>query len=207
MKSIKTIFIFALLSLAACVTINIYFPAVEAREAAEKIVDDILGNEAPKPAPGKNDQSMDFRLDDGLRTATRSVFIPLLDLLIPPAEAAAPKFDADSPEVRRLQASMKQRHARLKGFYTSGAIGFTQDALVGIRDLAAASLKQRGELKNLVKAENGDRNRLYKEIARVNGHPEWEKDVRATFGKTWIGNAAPGWWYQNAKGAWVQKRP
>jgi len=206
MKSIKTILIFAMLILAACVTINIYFPAVEAREAAEKIVDDILGNEAPKPAPGKDDQSMDFRPDDGIRTATRIVFTPLLDLLIPPAEAAAPpKFDADSPEIRRLQASMKQRHARLKGFYASGAIGFTQGALVGIRDLAAVPLKQRGELKNLVNAENGDRNRLYQEIARVNGHPEWEKDVRATFSKTWIGNAAPGWWYQDAKGAWVKK--
>jgi uncharacterized protein YdbL (DUF1318 family) len=115
------------------------------------------------------------------------------------------KFDADTPAVRKLQAAMKQRHAQLKPFYESGAIGFTQDALVGIRDLNAVSLKQRGQLKNLVSAENKDRNQLYKEIARANGHPEWEKDVRDTFAKTWIGNAGKGWWYQNGKGAWAQK--
>ncbi len=199
MKTAKLLFVAALLLLTACVTINIYFPAAEAREAAEKIVDDILGDEAPKSPAGKEDQSMEWRPTEGAY-----VFNPL-DLLIPRAEAAAPNFDADTPAVRKLQASMKQRHAQLKGFYANGAIGFTQDALVAIRDLNAAPLKQRGELKNLIKAENSDRNQLYKEIARANGHAEWEKDVRATFAKTWIGNAAKGWWYQNAQGAWVQK--
>ena len=100
---------------------------------------------------------------------------------------------------------MKQRFNQLKGFYDSGAVGFTQDALIGIRDLGSVPLKQRGQLKNLVDAENQDRNQLYKEIARANGHPEWEKDVRETFSKTWIANAAKGWWYQNSGGTWVRK--
>jgi len=200
MKTIQLVFVTAFLLLTACVTINIYFPAAEAREAAEKIVDDILGDEAKQPAPGKDDQSMDFR------PVERSYALNLFDLLIPPAEAAAiPKFDADTPLIRKLQASMKQRHAQLKPFYEGGAIGFTQDALVDIRELSAVPLKQRGALKNLLAAENNDRNQLYKEIARANGHPEWEKDVRATFSTTWISNAAKGWWYQNSKGAWVQK--
>ena len=199
MKNYKLFFIAALLLLTACVTINIYFPAAEAREAAEKIVDDILGDETQKSPPAKDDQTMDYR------PAGDSYALNLLDLLIPPAEAAAPNFDADTPAIRKLQAGMKQRHAQLKEFYQSGAIGFTQDALVDIRDLNAVPLKQRGALKNLIAAENGDRNQLYKEIARANGRPEWEKDVRETFAKTWIGNAAKGWWYQNSKGGWVQK--
>jgi uncharacterized protein YdbL (DUF1318 family) len=202
MKSIRVLSVAAgLLILAACVTINIYFPAAEAREAAEKIVDDILGEDAKQqPASGTDDRSQ-----APLEVQPSQTF-NLLDLLIPTAQAAAqPKFDADTPEVRKLQAAMKQRHASLKGFYESGAIGFTQDALVGIRELSAVPLKQRGRLKNLVQAENADRNRLYQEIARANGHPEWEPDVRKTFSKTWVGNAAKGWWYQNAQSAWVQK--
>ena len=204
MKSLKILFATALLLLAACVTINIYFPAAEAREAAEKIVDDVLGKDAkqpatPAPAPGKDDQSMNLhRLQQGYAMS-------LLDILIPPAEAAAPNFDADTPLVRKLQAAMKQRNAQLMPFYASGAIGFTQDALLDIHDLSAVPLKQRGQLKNLIAAENNDRNQLYKEIARANGHPEWEKDIRATFAKTWIGKASKDWWYQNAKGAWVRK--
>lgn len=199
MKTLKLFFIASVLVLAACVTINIYFPAAEAREAAEKIVDDILGDDAQQPEAGSDDQSMDFRSNSQVYAWN------LLDLLIPPAEAAVPNFDVNTPAIRKLQASMKQRHSQLKGFYQRGAIGFTQDALVGIRDLSAVPLKQRGQLKNLLKAENKDRNQLYKEIARANGHPEWEKDVRSTFGKTWISNAGKGWWYQNSQGGWVQK--
>ena len=201
MNAVKTMsLLVGLIILAACVTINIYFPAAEAREAAEKIVDDILGEEEQQPAPATNDQSL--RL---MQTESEYAF-NLLTFVIPAAEAAAqPKFDADSSEVRKLQAAMKQRHSSLKSFYESGAIGFTQDALIGIRELSAVPLKQRGQLKNLVKAENDDRNRLYKEIAKANGHPEWESDVRTTFSKTWVSNAAKSWWYQNPQGAWVQK--
>ena len=44
-----------------------------------------------------------------------------------------------------------------------------------------------------------------KAIAKANGHPEWEPDVRNTFARTWIEEAATGWWYQNAAGKWQQK--
>ncbi len=38
------VFLFSmLLTLTACVTINVYFPAAQAEAAAERIVDDILG--------------------------------------------------------------------------------------------------------------------------------------------------------------------
>ena len=200
MKPFKLLFVSLLLVLTACVTINIYFPAAEAKEAAEKIVEDILGDEPQSPPPANDEQSM------APMPTHQGLGFNLLDILIPPAQAAGMvKFDADTPAVRKLQAAMKQRHAQLKPFYQSGAIGFTQDALVDIRDLKAVSLKQRGELKNLVSAENRDRNQLYKEIARANGHPEWEQDVRNTFSQTWISNAGKGWWYKNAGGGWQQK--
>ena len=200
MKALRIFPLVALLVLlAACVTINIYFPAAEAQKAAEKIVDDILGDEIRQTKPGgKDDQSFIWAPQDEAHVFN------LLDLLIPKAHAAQPSFDVDTPTVRRLQAQMKQRHNALKDFYQSGAIGFTRDALVGIRELSAVPLKQRGQLNNLVEAENNDRNQLYKEIARANGHPEWEKDVREVFGKAWIDKAAKGWWHQNSQGKWVQ---
>jgi hypothetical protein len=43
------------------------------------------------------------------------------------------------------------------------------------------------------------------EIARANGHPEWEPDIRRTFADRWVANAPRGWWYQDASGAWKQK--
>jgi uncharacterized protein YdbL (DUF1318 family) len=58
----------------------------------------------------------------------------------------------------------------------------------------------------LTAADNEDRAALYREIARVNGNPGWEKDIRATFAQRWIDRAPANWWVQNATGAWQQKK-
>ena len=42
------------LMLTACVTINIYFPAAAAEEAARTIVRDVLNSEQTEPAPTIN---------------------------------------------------------------------------------------------------------------------------------------------------------
>ena len=38
--------------LAACVTVNVYFPAAEAQHAADKIIDAVTGSTAEPPAQG-----------------------------------------------------------------------------------------------------------------------------------------------------------
>lgn len=188
--------------LTACVTINIYFPAAEAQEAAEQIVEDILSGAPDKQAPAAPaaDPQSGLAPAPGVELVGR-----VLDFLVPPAQAAAPNFSVDTPEIRKLQASMKQRHGSLKGYYDSGAIGFTNNAQVAVRDESKVGLKQRTQLKKLVAAENADRGAMYKAIAKANGHPEWEGQVRDTFSGTWIQQAAKGWWYQNPNGKWQQK--
>ncbi len=61
-------------------------------------------------------------------------------------------------------------------------------------------------LTRLVSEDNADREALYTEIAKANGHPEWAADIRKTFARRWVERGArAGWYYQNASGAWVQK--
>jgi uncharacterized protein YdbL (DUF1318 family) len=84
-------------------------------------------------------------------------------------------------------------------------VGLTQDGLVGLRDANAVPLPQRAAVNALIAAENQDRLALYREIARANGHPEWEKDIRATFAQRWIDKAQPGWWYRRPDGTWARK--
>ena len=196
---------FVLMSLlaAACVTINIYFPAAEAREAAEQIVEDVLGATGEKKPAVKLKQGEPQSRTESGRTFIRN-WNPL-DLLIPAAHAAQPDFNVDTPEIRSLQASMKNRNPSLQPFYESGAIGFTRNALVALRDAGTLSLKDRARVQALVDAENRDRNALYQAIARANGHPEWEGQVRSVFADTWISKAERGWWYQNAQGQWQHK--
>ena len=196
MKLIKiTGLFFGLSLLVACVTINIYFPAAQAEEAAERIVDDILGEKQPGDDKGA-----------ALEPRKEHQFIAgLLNFLIPTAAAAQPDFNVNTPGIRSLQAAMKKRNSSLTKHYSSGAIGFTRDALITLRDPSAVPLKERNRVKKLVAADNRDRNGLYQAIADANGHPEWEPEVRATFARTWAQKAAKGWWYQTTGGQWRQR--
>lgn len=99
---------------------------------------------------------------------------------------------------------MQTRHAQMQSFYASGAIGLTQDGYIAVKDASAVPLSQRGGLAGLVKDENTDRTRLYKEIAAANGHPEWQGEIQSTFAGRWIDKAQGGWFYQK-DGAWVKK--
>lgn len=113
-------------------------------------------------------------------------------------------LEIDTPAIAALKQSMHQRHAQLAPLYASGAVGLARDGTVALHDAAAVPLAQRGRVNALIAAENADRAALYREIARANGHPEWEGEVRQTFAQRWIDHAQAGWWVQGASG-WKQK--
>lgn len=179
---------------AACVTINVYFPEAAAEKAAAQFVDKVLGDEAvrtqPEPAtppPGNSPGAM------------------LLDLVIPSAHAQQADLSIQTPQIQAIQSRMKQRFtATLTKYFESGAVGFTKDGLVAVRDAAAVPLPERAALNAAVADENRDRKAVYREIAVANGHAEWEGQIRDTFAKQWIASARSGWWYQDA-GGWKQK--
>jgi uncharacterized protein len=189
---------------AACVTINVYFPAAQAERAADRIISDVWGTEPARP-----DEEPQGRLHEGdwglgAVEAVRLASLSALDFLVPRAEAQA-DFDIETPEIRALTASMNARHRELKPSYDSGAIGLTADGLVDIRDRNLVPLAERNAVRQLVDAENRDRNALYRAIAVANGRPEWEADIRKTFAQRWISRAEQGWWYRTAAGNWEQK--
>ena len=179
----------------ACVTINVYFPAEAAEKAADRIIKDVYGEEKKGAEPQSWNQYEIMPVQPGNR---------VLDWFIAPAHAAA-DLSVNTPAIRQLTASMEARHKQLVPYYTSGAIGMTRDGELALRDQKLVPLQERNTVKSLISKENNDRSALYKEIAKANGHPEWESDIRSTFAKRWVGNAPAGWWYMDAKGAWKQK--
>jgi uncharacterized protein YdbL (DUF1318 family) len=118
--------------------------------------------------------------------------------------AAQGNLEVDSPAIGALKQSMHQRHSQLAPLYQSGAVGLAGDGTVALRSAGSVPLAQRGQVNALIAAENADRRALYREIARANGHPEWESDVRNTFAQRWVQRAQSGWWLQQG-GGWVQK--
>ncbi len=197
---ISTGIVVGCLALAACVTINVYFPAAAAEKAADRIIEDIWGpGKAAEPAPNEQ-SSLGVRGGELMLVALRGT----LDFVVPAAQAQA-DIDVSSPAIRTLTSSMKARAADLEQFFVSGAIGLTTDGLVELRDVNSVPLADRNRARKLVADENADRNALYAEIANANGHPEWESDIRGTFAQRWIANARAGWYYKKGSGDWARK--
>lgn len=184
--------------LSACVTINVYFPAAAAEKAADRIIEEVWGEDAKGKPSGQSGDPTSWH-----RERLQRIMLGALELLFPAAHAQA-DVDISTPTISAITNSMQARHNQLKSFYDSGAVALTGDGLVAVRDPKAVSLKDRQTVNALVAEENRDRNALYAEIARANGHPEWEADIRATFARRWVQRAQSGWWYQSASG-WQQK--
>ncbi|MDH3441606.1 MAG: YdbL family protein, partial [Gammaproteobacteria bacterium] len=113
-------------------------------------------------------------------------------------------FDKPSPEKLALENSLAGRFPSLRPYLDSGAIGLTDSGLLEFRDRNLVPLRDRNNVVQLVAAQNNDWNALYAEIARLNGHPEWQDSIRRTFAQRWIAKADSGWYYRDG-GAWRQK--
>jgi len=196
------------LMLSACVTINIYFPAAAAEEAARTIVRDVLGTPSQEQDEEKNEQAPPSQNDQSaLESASYWLVLTgrLLELGVAEVHAAEVDININTAAIGKLRASMNKRQRSLSGFYRSGAVGFDQAGRVAVRDAASVPMNQRNQVKKLVADENRDRDALYREIARANKHPEWEQDIRRTFSRIWIEEAPAGYWYKDRGGSWTRK--
>ncbi len=228
-----SIFFILALFASACVTINVYFPAAAAEKAADRIIQNVWGPEQQGPItkdlkpckPGSDDiwcPKQPLENEEELKPTTpdpiSQFLIPLpttsssyqslswlVDFLIPTVHAE-PNLKISTPSIQALEARMAKRYQKLKRGYNNGAIALTHHGLITLRNPKKVPLKSRSKVKRLIADENKDRLALYREIAKANGHPEWEANIRKTFSEHWIKRALFGWWYQDKKGQWQRKR-
>lgn len=191
--------------LSACVTVNIYFPAAAAEDAARTIVRDVLGEEAAGERPQETPDVEPQREPEAFQDAAGRLLVSALDLLVSPAHAQSPDIDIRTPAINALRASLRARNDQLRPHFRSGAIGLTWDGSVAVRDLKQVPLRERARVQQLVAEENADRSALYREIARANGHPDWVDEIRETFARVWVEEAPGGYWYQDRQGRWQRK--
>lgn len=183
----------------ACVTINVYFPEAAAVEAADRIIDKVRGEDSADAASllkggGGYETPVLLAIANGIGR-----------FLISDASAQAPvDFDKPSPEKQALENSLAKRFPSLRPYFDTGAIGLTDSGLLEFRDRNLVPLRERNQLVQLVSAQNNDWNALYAEIAKINGHPEWQDGIRRTFAERWIAKADSGWFYREG-GTWKQK--
>jgi len=194
----------AVVALTACVTINVYFPAAEAKEAAKEFVEKVIGDEAIQDDNGGGGDG------GGMAMLLPRIELPAIDPLalvgIGTAHAQGqPDITIRTPAIQAIQSRMASRFdSTLSAHFDSGALGFTGDGLVTVRDAGKLALKDRVGVNQAVADQNRDAKAVYREVAVANGHPEWESRIRGVFAKQWIESAHKGWWYQSG-GAWKQK--
>lgn len=181
----------AVCALLSCVTINIYFPAEEVRNAADRIVNEVWGERNGQPA----------------ETPSEAAPGPgaWLQLLGPATACAAQDIDVSTPEIRAIKEAMKQRKPALQPLLQGGQVGLDADGLLAIRDLTGLDLRSRGQAKRLVQEENSDRLRLYQEIARANDFPDKAAEVQGIFADSWRQQAPRGWYLRDRSGNWQRK--
>ena len=183
----------AALFYSACVTVNIYFPAAAVERAADQIVKETWGGptEPAKNPPPQSKTTMPA-------TALSFNFIGV-------AHAQDADINVSNPAIRALKDSIKQRSDAIKPYMDRGNVGIAQDGLLTIRNSDGLSLKERADVKQLVDAENRDRETLYAEIAKANNiAKESIPKIKSIFAKSWMDQARPGWWVQDG-GSWRRK--
>jgi uncharacterized protein YdbL (DUF1318 family) len=175
----------------ACITVNIYFPEATVRQTAQEIVDEIQKKAAEKA---------------GEETVKELSSLPQVGFSLVPAAYAQQETTVSNPAIRALKDRIADHLAALMPDFTAGHVGLTNKGLVEIRNEAGLNLQAKAALRKLVQEDNGDRMRLYEEVAKaLNIEASQIERIQKIFAENWIKNAKPGWWVQQADGKWAQK--
>ena len=179
----------------AVITVNVYFPTEAVEEAAEKIINEIEGEEESQVIPDESSSQSHFWSNVPFYVLGNStVYAEEIDL------------NLTTPAIRKVIATMKTRNSKVMHFKDKGLIGETYDGMLAIRDMSGISGEDIRTIKRLLRAENTDREILYKELAVANKISLSEiSSIKTVFAKTRKAKAKPGHWFQDEKGKWTQK--
>ncbi len=179
----------------AVITVNVYFPTEAVEEAAEKIIDEIEGGEESQAKPEEGVQQSHFwKSIPYYISGNSTLYADEIDL------------NLTTPAIRKLIDSMKVRNTEIMNFKNKGVIGETNDGMLAIRDMEGLGGEEIRTVKRLLRAENNDREALYKELAVANKiEPSEVGRIKTIFAKTRKSKAKPGHWYHDENEEWTQK--
>lgn len=193
------------LAAVACITVNVYFPEAAVKSLSDSIEDAV----AREAARASSSASLPPTASEP-RARRHWLGVVLTALPAGTAQAAEEPSVADpgisSPAIRAIIASRAERLPALTAWKARGVVGEGSDGSVVVRSLDGVALAERAAAQKLVRAENADRERMFKEIAAATGTDLTQLSrIRATYATTLRERAAAGDWLQQADGQWAQK--
>lgn len=196
--------------LAACITINVYFPEAAVKELAQQIEDEVQRKAADEASPTPVPEPTPTPVAEPAAGAPESLLSWVLSLGATTAyaaqeEVAAPEIT--NPAIRKIIDSRAARLKAINDLKAKGVVGESNQALLVVRNLdAIQGLKERAEAQKLIKDENADREQLFREIAAAkNVELSQLPQIRTTYAEALRENARPGDWIQLPDGNWMQK--
>ena len=193
--------VFALIS-CAVITVNIYFPEKDVKEAYKNLEKELMGpaeKGSEMKRSGKPETSIRFDMISTAYAAESELADKISDIV------------KRMPDVVNAYREMGARIADIDRLRDSGMVGEGKDGLLVIREgkLSAAD-------KKLVDAENENRRTVMKGMAkaiiRINRVPDNEANMKQVmpqavtqFASIRRDAAKKGWWIQDASGNWLKR--
>jgi uncharacterized protein YdbL (DUF1318 family) len=197
--------VWSLIATCARITVNIYFPAAEIRDAAAQIEREVRQGEATPAEPPASEPAAPPRKphNSWLRPRFWRVHV---SLGVPEVLGQEININITTPAIRRLIAARKQRYPRLVPLFNKGILGENNRGLIDIRTLQGLSLRDQARAKALSQQENRDRQRLYRALAEANNIPPNKvTEIATIFAEVNRREARTGWWIQSPNGSWRKK--
>ncbi|MFZ3138572.1 MAG: DUF1318 domain-containing protein [Thermodesulfovibrionales bacterium] len=200
-KFLPTAIFFIFVS-CAVITVNIYFPEKDVKEAYKTLEKELMGTDQKtdekKPA-GKPESSIRFEMVPSAYAQESGISEKLSDLM------------KKMPDVVNAYKEMGARIADIDRLRDSGVVGEANNGLLIVREGTLSS----GD-KSLIDMENENRksvmNGMAKAMLRANRDRENEENLKKVtpqaveyFASLRRDSAKKGWWIQDASGNWSKK--
>lgn len=197
--------LFLVLVSCAIITVNIYFPEKEVKEAYKELEKELMTPSGPGQEPaskpeGKPEGSSKFQLISSAYAQEAGLADNIAQIV------------KRMPEVVNAYKEMGARLPAIDKLRDGGAVGEGKDGLLLVRDEKLMT----PESERLVNAENENRrtvmNGMARAIIRINRVPENDSNLRQVlpqaveqFAALRRDSAKKGWWFQDQYGNWARK--
>jgi uncharacterized protein YdbL (DUF1318 family) len=207
-KGIKwtTAAILFIIASCAVITVNIYFPEKDVKEAYKNLEKQLMVPEEKAP-----EQKQEGAPQQKPESSLHFEFVGTAYAQEPGLADKIADIVKRMPDVVNAYGEMGARYAETERLRNSGAVGEGDNGLLVIR---SGSLSPAD--KKIVESENKNRQTVMmgmaKAIVRINRLPETDENIRqvlpqatAQFAAIRRDSAKKGWWIQEANGNWVKK--
>ena len=201
MKLLTTLFFLVFVS-CAVITVNVYFPEKDVKEAYKSLEKELM-----KPEGAQEQKKPDAKPESSIRFE----FVPSAYAQESGVAERISEMIKKMPDVVNAYKQMGERLADIDRLRDRGAVGESKNGLLVLREGVLSPAEQK-----LVDLENENRKTVMmgmaKAIVRINRLPENETNIsqvapQATeqFAAIRRDSAKKGWWIQDASGNWNKK--